>query len=59
MPRIRKLLRRRLTKTAEQLDLQTSHRVRERLVSQRTGIFSPIRALHPNESGTSVVSVRG
>src|SRR5215468_9302837 len=26
------------TKTAEQLDLQALHRVRERLVSQRTGI---------------------
>jgi hypothetical protein len=26
------------TKTADQLDLQTLHRVRERLVSQRTGI---------------------
>ena len=31
------------TKTAEQLDLQALHRVRERLVSQRTGIikFAP------------------
>ena len=26
------------TKTADQLDLQALHRVRERLVSQRTGI---------------------
>ena len=28
------------TKTADQLDLQAVHRVRERLVSQRTGIIS-------------------
>src|SRR5438270_13956253 len=28
------------TKTAEQLDLQALHRVRERLVSQRTGIVN-------------------
>jgi transposase len=33
------------TKTAEQLDLQALHRVRERLVSQRTGIINQIRAL--------------
>jgi transposase len=32
------------TKTAEQLDLQAMHRVRERLVSQRTGIINQIRA---------------
>ena len=32
------------TKTAEQLDLQARHRVRERLVSQRTGIINQIRA---------------
>src|SRR3981189_2789443 len=32
------------TKTAEQLDLQGLHRVRERLVSQRTGILHQIRA---------------
>ena len=32
------------TKTAEQLDLQALHRVRERLVSQRTGIINKIRA---------------
>src|SRR4030067_1117810 len=32
------------TKTADQLDLQTLHRVRERLVSQRTGIINQIRA---------------
>jgi transposase len=31
------------TKTAEQLDLQAPHRVRERLVSQRTGIVNQIR----------------
>jgi hypothetical protein len=28
------------TKTAEQLDLQALHRVRERLVSQRTGVYN-------------------
>jgi transposase len=33
------------TKTAEQLDLQALHRVRERLVGQRTGIINQIRAL--------------
>ena len=32
------------TKTADQLDLQALHRVRERLVSQRTGIINRIRA---------------
>ncbi len=32
------------TKTADQLDLQAQHRVRERLVSQRTGIVDQIRA---------------
>src|SRR3981189_1494775 len=32
------------TKTAGQLDLQALHRVRERLVSQRTGIIHQIRA---------------
>jgi transposase len=32
------------TKTAEQLDLQALHRVRERLVSQRTGVTNQIRA---------------
>jgi transposase len=32
------------TKTAQQLDLQALHRVRERLVSQRTGIVNQIRA---------------
>jgi transposase len=32
------------TKTAEQLDLQALHRVRERLVAQRTGIINQIRA---------------
>src|SRR5215471_11080351 len=33
-----------VTKTADQLDLQALHRVRERLVSQRTGIANQIRA---------------
>src|SRR3984957_19193484 len=32
------------TKTADQLDLQALHRVRERLVSQRTGVVNQIRA---------------
>ncbi len=32
------------TKTADQLDLQSLHRIRERLVSQRTGIINQIRA---------------
>ena len=32
------------TKTADQLDLQALHRVRERLVSQRTGIINQILA---------------
>src|SRR3979490_1131760 len=33
-----------VTKTADQLDLQALHRVRDRLVSQRTGIINQIRA---------------
>jgi transposase len=33
------------TRTADQLDLQALHRVRERLVSQRTGIINQIRLL--------------
>src|SRR4029450_13632754 len=32
------------TKTADQLDLQALHRVRDRLVSQRTGIINQVRA---------------
>jgi transposase len=32
------------TKTAEQLDLQALHRLRERLVSERSGIINQIRA---------------
>ena len=32
------------TKTADQLDLQALHRVRERLIRQRTGIINQIRA---------------
>jgi transposase len=32
------------TKTAERLDLQALHRMRERLVSQRTGVINQIRA---------------
>jgi len=41
------------TKTAEQLDLQALHRVRERLVGQRTGIINQIRAFLL-ERGTAV-----
>jgi transposase len=41
------------TKTAEQLDLQALHRVRERFVSQRTGIMNQIRAF-PLERGVAV-----
>src|SRR5271169_24858 len=33
-----------VTKTTDQLDLQALHRVRERLVGQRTGIINQIRA---------------
>jgi transposase len=33
-----------VTKTVDQLDLHALHRVRERLVSQRTGIINQIRA---------------
>jgi transposase len=32
------------TKTADQLDLQALHRVRDRLVGQRTGAINQIRA---------------
>jgi transposase len=32
------------TKTADQLDLQALHRVRERFVGQRTDIINQIRA---------------
>ena len=39
------------TKTAEQLDLQALHRVRERLVSQRTG--SSIKSAPSSWSGGS------
>jgi transposase len=41
------------TKTADQLDLQALHRVRERLVRQRTGITNQIRAF-PLERGVAV-----
>ena len=39
------------TKTADQLDLQAMHRVRERLVSQRTGIINQIRAFLLERNG--------
>jgi len=45
------------TKTAEQLDLQALHRVRERLVSQRTAIINQIRAFLL-ERGIAVLSPR-
>jgi hypothetical protein len=38
------------TKTADQLDLQALHRVRERLVSQRTGVINQIRAFLPERA---------
>jgi transposase len=41
------------TKTADQLDLQALHRVRARLVGQRTGIVNQIRAF-PLERGVAV-----
>ena len=43
------------TKTADQLDLQALHRVRERLVSQRTGIINQIRA-RPLSAGSTKAS---
>jgi transposase len=40
------------TKTADQLDLQAMHRVRERLVSQRTGIINQIHSAGtPTDTG--------
>jgi transposase len=41
------------TKTADQLDLQALHRVRDRLVGQRTGVINQIRAFLP-ERGIAV-----
>ena len=46
------------TKTAEQLDLQALHRVRARLVSQRTGIINQIRAFLL-ERGVAVRAISG
>ena len=51
------------TKTADQLDLQALHRVRERLVSQRTGIINQIRAFllergHCGAAGATVLARR-
>ena len=43
------------TKTADQLDLQALHRVRERLVSQRTGIINQIRAFMLEQIGRAHV----
>ena len=37
------------TKSADQLDLQALHRVRERLVSQRTGVINQIRGFLRSE----------
>ena len=45
------------TKTADQLDLQALHRVRERLVSQRTGIINQIRAFLPRYRGSARATV--
>jgi transposase len=39
------------TKSADQLDLQALHRVRERLVGQRTGIINQIRAFTTTRKG--------
>ena len=44
------------TKTADQLDLQALHRVRERLVSQRTGIINQIRAFLLERTGSPAVA---
>jgi transposase len=48
------------TKTAHQLDLQALHRVRERLVSQRTGIINqaPSCSNAARRCGTSVLAYR-
>jgi hypothetical protein len=46
------------TKTAEQVDLQALHRVRERLVSQRTGIINHWRVLHTVHSVREAASHR-
>jgi len=48
------------TKTADQLDLQALHRVRERLVSQRTGIINQIRAAsrHRSPAGATLLANR-
>jgi transposase len=37
------------TTSADQLDLQALHRVRERLVSQRTGVINQIRGFLRSE----------
>ena len=42
------------TKTTDQLDLQALHRVRERLVSQRTSIVNQIRAFLLERASPSV-----
>jgi transposase len=42
------------TKTAEQFDLQALHRVRERLVSQRTGVINQICASTGSPTGTHI-----
>jgi hypothetical protein len=38
------------TKTADQLDLQALHRVRQRFVGQRTSIINQIRAFHLHQT---------
>jgi hypothetical protein len=52
-----------VTKTADQLDLQARHRVRERLVSQRTGHYQsnpclPIGTRHCGAAGVAVFARR-
>jgi hypothetical protein len=45
------------TKTVDQLDLQAQHRIRERLVRQRTGIINQIRVFLL-ERGIAIASMR-
>jgi transposase len=46
------------TKTADQIDLQALHRVRERFVGQRTGVINQIRAFMLGDDGGSVFPAR-
>ena len=47
-----------VTKTADQLDLQALHRVRERLVSQRTGIINQIRAFLLERASRNLIELQ-